>query len=633
MWTPSRGLGSGRRAGLRRIADYIGDDHTDASDNESFITSHSDELLASTSAAGGMLPAFLADQSDLVEVMLELDEESMVVRSVTPTAGPSASAGAGTHTPGSGRNLSRSSSTSSKIRRTFAWLRSPAAAPEQPREAAMASRERRRVQARLDRSLSGARRALKGLRFISRATGSTEATALWGAVEERFDALSRDGLLARDDFGDCIGMVDSKEFAVGIFDALARRRRQNLQRVTKEELRDFWLQISDQSFDARLQIFFDMVDTNVDGRITREEVQELIVLSASANKLSKLKEQAEEYALLIMEELDPEGLGYIEVPHPYKHSTSSGTWAHAAVAAGGAAPAARRLHELQPAAQQRQRQRSAVEPGHRRRRRAGEAGDDGGARTGQVAAVEPAARGGEGARGGGGELAARVGARAVGRGDGGAVRVEVRAVPAVGGVRGDGVLPADGQGRRRDAEAQHGARAPPRLPHHAHAAPLLLGALPRALGRLHRLPQGDSHGDRGGDLPARGEPSGVRLPAADRVEPGGVPAAGRLLRGGEADVQEPAVRRGGRDRGGDGGADGRVLHPGGPAAAEGAHPDPAALPAGPPRRVQRLLVLPPPARRRLPPAARARLVHLPRHQVVPEDDMDVHSRTVRPSRR
>lgn len=51
---------------------------------------------------------------------------------------------------------------------------------------------------------------------------------------------------------------ESKEFAVGIFDALARRRRQNVGRITKEELRDFWLQISDQSFDARLQIFFDM---------------------------------------------------------------------------------------------------------------------------------------------------------------------------------------------------------------------------------------------------------------------------------------------------------------------------------------------------------------------------------------
>lgn len=53
-------------------------------------------------------------------------------------------------------------------------------------------------------------------------------------------------------------MVDSKEFAVSVFDALARRRRQKLEKITKDELRDFWLQISDQSFDARLQIFFDM---------------------------------------------------------------------------------------------------------------------------------------------------------------------------------------------------------------------------------------------------------------------------------------------------------------------------------------------------------------------------------------
>ena len=41
------------------------------------------------------------------------------------------------------------------------------------------------------------------------------------------------------------------------------------------------------------------------------------MLSASANKLSRLKEQAEEYAALIMEELDPEGLGYIEVGNFY----------------------------------------------------------------------------------------------------------------------------------------------------------------------------------------------------------------------------------------------------------------------------------------------------------------------------
>ena len=41
------------------------------------------------------------------------------------------------------------------------------------------------------------------------------------------------------------------------------------------------------------------------------------MLSASANKLSKLKEQAEEYASLIMEELDPENLGYIEVNNKF----------------------------------------------------------------------------------------------------------------------------------------------------------------------------------------------------------------------------------------------------------------------------------------------------------------------------
>jgi hypothetical protein len=37
------------------------------------------------------------------------------------------------------------------------------------------------------------------------------------------------------------------------------------------------------------------------------------VLSASANKLSKLKKHAATYASLIMEELDPDGRGYIEV--------------------------------------------------------------------------------------------------------------------------------------------------------------------------------------------------------------------------------------------------------------------------------------------------------------------------------
>lgn len=54
-------------------------------------------------------------------------------------------------------------------------------------------------------------------------------------------------------------------------------------------------------------------DKNADGRISGAEVKEVIMLSASANRLSKLQEQAEEYAALIMEELDQENNGYIEV--------------------------------------------------------------------------------------------------------------------------------------------------------------------------------------------------------------------------------------------------------------------------------------------------------------------------------
>ena len=36
-------------------------------------------------------------------------------------------------------------------------------------------------------------------------------------------------------------------------------------------------------------------------------------MTASANKLSKILERVDEYTALIMEELDPDNLGYIEV--------------------------------------------------------------------------------------------------------------------------------------------------------------------------------------------------------------------------------------------------------------------------------------------------------------------------------
>ncbi|XP_059072973.1 respiratory burst oxidase homolog protein F isoform X2 [Cryptomeria japonica] len=157
---------------------------------------------------------------------------------------------------------------------------------------------------------SGAENALHGLRFISEtsekmfANANADFSVFWKVVEARFQKLAlSDELLSRADFGACIGMKDSKEFALELFDTLTRRRGLHAQSISKEELHNFCLEISDQSFDSRLQIFFDMCDKNADGQISEDEVKEL----------SRIKERAEEYAALIMEELDPDNRGYIEL--------------------------------------------------------------------------------------------------------------------------------------------------------------------------------------------------------------------------------------------------------------------------------------------------------------------------------
>nr|CAB3477252.1 unnamed protein product [Digitaria exilis] len=163
----------------------------------------------------------------------------------------------------------------------------------------------------LKRTHSGAQSGLRGLRFLDKTSGGKDG---WKSVEKRFDEMSTDGRLQRENFAKCIGMADSKEFASEVFVALARRRHINPDDgVTKEQLKEFWEEMTDQNFDSRLRIFFDMCDKNGDGKLTEDEVKEVIVLSASANKLAKLKKHAATYASLIMEELDPDHRGYIEI--------------------------------------------------------------------------------------------------------------------------------------------------------------------------------------------------------------------------------------------------------------------------------------------------------------------------------
>ncbi|KAL2635068.1 hypothetical protein R1flu_006547 [Riccia fluitans] len=168
--------------------------------------------------------------------------------------------------------------------------------------------------ARLARSASSAEHALQGLRFINKATATADQQQQWEAVKARFDKLKNaEGLLPKDQFANCIEMKESKEFASELFEALTRRKGKRVDAITQDDLYEYWVQISDQGFDSRMQIFFDLCDKNADGRISGAEVKEVIMLSASANRLSKLQEQAEEYAALIMEELDQENNGYIEL--------------------------------------------------------------------------------------------------------------------------------------------------------------------------------------------------------------------------------------------------------------------------------------------------------------------------------
>lgn len=161
---------------------------------------------------GAMLPMFLEDlrrnnDHDTVEVTLELQDDSVVVCSVMPTTDTAEAATEGF--------LGRSHSVTSRIRKKFPWLRSPSCSQtsmsdaEENNTISLSARDARRMKARLQRTRSTAQQALKGLRFISKSTtsGACEAEELWRKVETRFESLAEDDLLAREDFGECIGTV------------------------------------------------------------------------------------------------------------------------------------------------------------------------------------------------------------------------------------------------------------------------------------------------------------------------------------------------------------------------------------------------------------------------------------------
>ncbi|KAI7732565.1 hypothetical protein M8C21_024171 [Ambrosia artemisiifolia] len=166
---------------------------------------------------------------------------------------------------------------------------------------------------RMKRQRSSAARGLDGLRFVDRVMSGKEVDA-WMAIEKRFQRFSADGKLPREKFGICIGMGDSCEFSGELFDALARRKGiDGSNGITLDQVRAFWEDLTKEDLDTRIHIFFDMCDKNGDGLLTEEDVKEVLIMSASANKLSTFKKQAGTYAALIMERLDPDQYGYIEM--------------------------------------------------------------------------------------------------------------------------------------------------------------------------------------------------------------------------------------------------------------------------------------------------------------------------------
>ncbi|OWM76300.1 hypothetical protein CDL15_Pgr009946 [Punica granatum] len=254
------------------------------------------------------------DDETYVEITLDIRDDSVAVHSVQAAGGGGGGPGQGMEDPElallARRTLEKKSSFGSMLlRNTSSGIRH--VSQELKR---LASLSRRPSARQFDRTKSVAAHALKGLKFITSKTGG--GASGWPAVEKRFNQLAApsNGLLHCSMFGECIGMnKESKEFANGLFRALAQRRNIYGDSINKEQLREFWEQIADESFDSRLQTFFDMVDKDADGRITEEEVTEIISFSASANKLHTIQKQAKEYAALIMEELDPDNAGYIMV--------------------------------------------------------------------------------------------------------------------------------------------------------------------------------------------------------------------------------------------------------------------------------------------------------------------------------
>lgn len=190
----------------------------------------SDTVPAKTTLSSTTSPGTDSNSAEeFVEVTLDLqDDDTIILRSVEPATVINVDDGA--ETPVSApASASRSPiikrSSSNKLRqfsqelkaeavakakqfsqelkaelRKFSWGHGHATQTVTGFDSALAARALRKQRAQLDRTRSGAQKALRGLRFIS-----NNKTNAWEEVQNNFDKLAKDGFLFRSDFAQCIG--------------------------------------------------------------------------------------------------------------------------------------------------------------------------------------------------------------------------------------------------------------------------------------------------------------------------------------------------------------------------------------------------------------------------------------------
>lgn len=204
----------------------------------------SDTVPSGFISSEGSSPAteYSSNDAEFVEVTLDLqDDDTIILRSVEPATVISIDGNdviSGIETPGSAsastsRSPTMRRSASNKLFQFSQELKAEALAKAKQfsrrlswghgrasrilsgvgggnsggLDSALAARAMRRQRAQLDRTRSGAHKALQGLKFIS--NGKNNRIDAWNEVQRNFEKFAKDGYLHRTDFAQCIGWLRS----------------------------------------------------------------------------------------------------------------------------------------------------------------------------------------------------------------------------------------------------------------------------------------------------------------------------------------------------------------------------------------------------------------------------------------